>query len=196
VQAGFSALSFRGQTVAALAAYLVMTGVAWQFLIAPARSSRAERQARLAALSSEAARLRVSTSELRRLERDVTALQQSVAQVLGTPAGRGGMTAILQELYELAGAAGVRLISVTPKPPLTKAQLTESSLEIGLTGSYRDLARFFGELAEMRWLLLASDLHVSVGSAGTLLATCVITAVTFINSGDEPSPVVHTGGAK
>jgi len=196
VPAGFRAQSFRGQAVVLLAAYMVMTGVAWRFLIGPARSTRAERQARLVALSLEATRLRASASEHRQVERDVTALQQSVAQAIGTPVSRGDAPAILQHLYELAAVAGVKVTSVTPKPVLTTPQLMESSLEVGLAGSYRDLTRFFSELAETRRLLLASDLHVSVGSAGRLLATCVITAVTVINAGDEPSPVVHTGGAK
>jgi Tfp pilus assembly protein PilO len=192
----FSAVSFRGQAGTLLAAYGVVIAIVWQSFVGPARSALADRQVRLAALSSEAGRIRAGASGLREDEREVTALQESIARAIGAPAGRRDMPAVVQDLYELAAETGIRLTSVTPKPLVTNAQLTESAIEVGFSGGYRDLERFFSELAAARMLLLASDVHISSGSANTLLATCLVTAVTFIDDNEERSPLARAGGAK
>ena len=169
---------------------------AWQVLIGPAREALSTRTARVAMLRREVARAQATADRLALVEREVRALEISLARTTAVLPDEKDPQDVLRSLHELASQTTLDLSSFSPRPIVMKAQYAEWPIQIGLDGGYHDLARFFDLVATMPRLMAVSDLDIKTNtratSKNTITATCV--ATTFVFRKEIAAPAA--GGAK
>jgi type IV pilus assembly protein PilO len=183
VAKSFNELSSRVQLVIfALLCIVVVIG-AWQLLLGPARADLATRHARLSVLQGEVARAQATVAKLATFEREVKALEISLAQTTAVLPDEKDPQDVLRNLHELASEAALDLSSFTPKAIVTKTQYSEWPIELGLQGGYHDLGRFFDRVGSMARLMSVADLRIKVNTKptpkNTITATCVATTFVF-----------------
>ncbi len=180
----FHELSTKTQIAVFALLSALTAGAAWQVLIGPMRADLATRRARLADAQSDVARASSTALRLPALRKDIADLEhQLVASTAVLPDEKDAQD-VLRQLHELASDSSLSIASFTPKVVTDKPQYSEWPIELGLTGGYHDLGRFFERIANLPLLISVSDLHLKAkeGSgkdAGSLVASCIATTFVF-----------------
>jgi len=153
-------------------------------------------------MAADLTRARAAAVQLPAYERDVRALELALRQTAAEFDGVDDKDpdAVLRELHRLAGESALTLLSVTPKPIVSRPQYVERPVELVLEGPYHGLGRFLDQLATAPRPIIVTilDIKTTVRAASgsnlqiALLIATVVLAKDLASSRpattDRPSP--------
>ncbi len=105
---------------------------------------------------------------------------------------QGNIPDILRDINKLAGAAGVKINLFKPKAPIPKEKYTEIPLDIEVTGTYHEIARFLAYLNNMERIVNVSSIDLTPGKEETWGLQAKMSAIAYIGQGG----VKHEKGTK
>jgi Tfp pilus assembly protein PilO len=179
----FHQYSPRAQAIVCAALSIGVLGAAWRVLIEPERAQVQVRRTRLAAVTAEVAKATLVAQRLPAVQKEIASLEAALLQTTAVLSDEKDAQVVLTGLYGLASESNLSMSSFTPKPLAEREQYTEWPIEVGLEGSYHDLARFFDRVASDPRLISVSNLQFRINSLpnrrGLVLATCMATTFVF-----------------
>jgi len=96
---------------------------------------------------------------------------------------KGNIPDILRDINKLGGAAGVKIILFKPGTPEPKEKYTEIPLDIEVTGTYHEIARFLAYLNNMERIVNVSSIDLTPGKEETWGLKAKMSAIAYIGQG-------------
>ena len=191
----FHQLSPRSQNVVFGLLCVVTLVAGWQVLISPEREELANRNARLDDIRGQLTAAELTAKKLVAVQKEIAAMEQSLRLTTAVLPDEKDPQDVLRSLHEMASDTSLALDTFTPKAIATKAEYAEWPIEVGFSGNFHDLGRFFDRVATASRLMSVSDLHIKTRPAGpgrgTIAASCVTTTFVF-----KKDLVLAAGGQK
>jgi type IV pilus assembly protein PilO len=189
----FHQYSPRAQAIIFAFLSLGVLAAAWKVLIEPERTLVKTRQARLATVNADVAKVTLVAQRLPAVLKEIVVLEAALHQTTAVLSDEKDAQVVLRGLHGLASDSNLNISNFTPKPVADREQFTEWPIEVSLEGGFHDLARFFDRVASDPRLISVTNLQFRVNPQATrrglVLATCLATTFVF-----APTPPAVPGG--
>jgi Tfp pilus assembly protein PilO len=189
-------LSLNGQIGASLGAALLVGGLFYYFYYADAVAERETKTARLEALQTEIRGLEVTANRLQEFQREVQLLEAKLETLKRILPPAKETPDLMRKVQALAAQSNLQIKTFTPMAVVNKDFYQEWPINVGVQGTYHNLALFFDRIGRLSRLVNVGELKIAAmptqSVSGTITATCVATTFVYI---DTPPPAPGAPGA-
>jgi Tfp pilus assembly protein PilO len=180
-----------------LAAVLLMAAW-WFFLISPRNSRISEAQAQLEGAQQQEMTLRAQIVELQKIRDSEPGYRAAIAELEVLIPKLPVVDDFINQIYELSVSTGVKLLSLSPSPPVIVggAELREISVATTIEGGFFEVLGFLFGLSDNERLVRVDGLSVasSQDELGATILTVSLDIRLFTLTDLLPAPVVPGAG--
>jgi len=189
-------LSLNGQIGASIGAALLVGGLFYYFYYADAVQEREDKTVRLEALQTEIRGLEVTANRLQEFQREVQLLEAKLETLKRILPPAKETPDLMRKVQALAAQSNLQIKVFTPMAVVSRDFYQEWPINVGVQGTYHNLALFFDRIGRLSRLVNVGELKIAAMSAqsvsGTITATCIATTFVYI---DTPPPAPGAAGA-
>ncbi len=126
-------------------------------------------------------------NNLNQFRREKELLEQQLREALAELPEDKKIEDLLQLFQDRAYKAGLKIISIEPKPPVTERFYAKIPIPMSVTGNYHEIATFFDSLGRMRRIVNVSDVALDspkdVNGKVILNGKFLVTSFMFVDQG-------------
>lgn len=189
-------LSLNGQIGASIAAAALVGGLFYYFYYADAVQEREDKTVKLEALQKEIRALEVTANKLQEFQREVQLLEAKLETLKRILPPAKETPDLMRKVQALASQSNLQIKTFSPLAVVNKDFYQEWPINVGVQGTYHNLALFFDRIGRLSRLVNVGELKIAALStqsvSGTISATCVATTFVYV---DTPPPAPGAAGA-
>jgi type IV pilus assembly protein PilO len=184
-----------GVVAALLAALTVLNyfvvGMDFGLSISAAEEKIARAKREQAQLDKEYIEKTAIANNLNQFRREKELLEQQLTEALAELPEEKKIEDLLQVFEDRALKAGLKILSIEPKSPVTERFYAKIPIPMAVTGNYHEIATFFDSLGRMRRIVNVSEVSLTdpkdVNGKVILSGKFLVTAFMFVNPAAKPA---------
>lgn len=142
------ALTSKEKMLVTVMAFLAAGGGLYQFVLKPAMQKRSGLETRVQALQQQTAQIRAQLRDLKQLEQQYQQVQTELAEFQELIPDKKEIPGLLKQIELMALQCNVDVPSISTSQPIDKGTYRAISLTLSAEGTFQDILKFFGRLAD------------------------------------------------